>query len=1103
MVFDTDSQIIQAIMTPWLPGQESVEVLINRADSSAFPLSAPQFRGFAGVKLGITYTIEQSVELLILLLPALPPSIQIQNSLNFIRGQPTILTSFDFSVSLVSSGSCAACDSLSCPNFCGVDISNGDEFMYAMQPGTNSYNIFMKPYPSPYFSFYSGLTVPFSGNASLAVLRTEAAISASVQTFPCADYANFSQISKAPGARLCTGIPGFNGMSYVTLEISPDSSFASVSTYTNQFGSAYYTSKECVQTTPVWLINGVISITNLIQLAMQRGSFPSSLPGGPTFLSVASINAALLSSYPSIELSMNTMTGPVVVTLTQPGCEVMDSQIRVCASAFGNVFEPSTAETSLRTIVWKGTDASNWGDGFVAAGLAVSLQDILRDTKGGAPVQCGGDNNTCLAVCHPIAECGSQLTSYLNFYLQTNSVRAPGSEAVVTAPLIDSCTTQRVPIAAADLANMRVLFYCTSDGNVTVATRQGGALLVLGTFKSGTLDSVVGALFSCSGCVYFMYFGVISQPVGWIALGAVKSLVITLLFYLLLDRVRANNRLRTRLRNRHQQIVKRFQSLVTRLGEHELQGVTTETESSSGAFVNVTDATTVVFSDNRPILEMSEAERAAEHRLLLLEIERARSRVQYSENEFSAADSKRWWCTKWMPNPITVYSNIVVRLSGIRHPSERKALLVRVQDGLSSKEITEQQLVDTLMHIINQSDRVSVEAFSHYYQWNMCLNRQVVIRDHIDETAHAGAPILGEMLDQALLQSHNSLRRVYKEFCLTTNDRASLTTVLPAKDEDTPLLTTESNLLVSSAKSSNRRLQPGPEQSPLNATTANNGQPYTPTENEVPVAEQRTRNDETLRAEVDAFVALIPTYPHCFEYVALPSRSVDDKLMPNTLLLVFSVAQFLASIVVYSVSVTAKRSHMNTDSRSFDTYQCIFFLVFNSSTPSALLVSAVARADLGSLEHYQTWKTKLRDIFTDVYVWFVLIMFLPPLATHVIPGVFLYCWFLLPPLLLAIWLEYLLRSKAASQTNLWIAARYLCRVLVLFVAAMVFTLAYNYSAMFIYSSPAGYMNSGSFRKVGYLQTIADDFNARSIRCLYEHITTSASNFLQAGFASLY
>eukprot|EP00744_Colponema_vietnamica_P001296 GILI01002162.1.p1 GENE.GILI01002162.1~~GILI01002162.1.p1 ORF type:complete len:220 (-),score=35.66 GILI01002162.1:153-812(-) len=219
--------------------------------------------------------------------------------------------------------------------------------------------------------------------------------------------------------------------------------------------------------------------------------------------------------------------------------------------------------------------------------------------------------------------------------------------------------------------------------------------------------------------------------------------------------------------------------------------------------------------------------------------------------------------------------------------------------------------------------------------------------------------------------------------------------------------------------------------------------------------------------------------------------------MPNTPLLLFSIAQFVVSIIVYYFHVDGK------DRAAFDVYQCIYFMAFNSSTPSALLVGAVSRADLGSLAHNQTLRTKLRDIFTDIYVWLVVILFLPPLVTHVIPGIVLYSWLLVPPLLLVGWLEYFLRRKVVHQTKLTIAARFISRILVLFVAAMVFTLGYNYSAVYLYSSPEGYQMSGAYRRVSYAQTIVDDYNARSIGCLYQHIVTSASNFLQAGFASFY
>eukprot|EP00742_Colponemidia_sp_Colp-10_P012625 GILJ01014208.1.p1 GENE.GILJ01014208.1~~GILJ01014208.1.p1 ORF type:complete len:1053 (-),score=110.48 GILJ01014208.1:52-3210(-) len=1024
-------------------------------------------------------------------------------------------------------------------------------------------------------------------------------------------------------------------------------------------------------------------------------------------------------------------------TLTNFQCSDMDAQIEVCPSTL-LIFDLNTQVSSASSIVWRGVEGSNWGTGFVATNFPVHLPDIMRFPTKGKPVQCGGESSTCPSICQPLANCNSQTISFLNHYLYTCTMLPTGSEAVIPAVFLASCgqsipfnttgsesTVAGLPGYSGAGTSLATRFYCSHNGEVVMTTELSGQEVVVGVFASNSTNYFAGAQLSCSDCTFFMLFGVIPQPIEWIAAGAVKSLVITVLFYFILDKIRKNHRFQTRSKNRHKHHSKKLQALELRLNEHRMfmnraARNSQESMSPSAVLLTALDAPVTAISESsspitliteramlfhgyrsQPIESMSDEERRVERRLLLSEVERVKEQVQDDEAYEAMIERSRWFCAKVLPNPISLYSKVVLKLSGIRHPEERRAMLVRVQDGLSSKDVSSWQLIDMLMNITGESpsERHVVENFSHFYQWNMCLNRQVVIREYIEESAHFGAPGVLELLDQSLQKAHDHLRETYVLFRLAFVDRhcksrgndadevRSTAVALPDQDcsadfgnttpsmqpdgcpEKTPLLPRTSfsaaaafnpyfgiypplagadkscgtpryasmpgtpplvgsppiykpskSLLEARGEEilrTARHMYDGPEEGPQaqtlrrsNArrgstlggskdavpasargaatfkgmdgvattspplmpqpistntrksqadstrratrqhsnlrseedassmvTTANSqsnlglGAPLTSASLQVQEDEEKENDDslmgfidvdisninaaewehykytvaaEQLKAEVDAFVGLIHVYPQCFEYAALPSRSIDDKLMPNTLLIIASIFQCLVIMVVYAIDVIRRSSGREEGQFSaFDVYQCVFFMVFNSSAPSALLVSVMARADLGSLEHSQTIRTKVHDIFTDPYVVFILLLYSFPLVTHILPGMFLYGWLTIPAIVLGIWIEYLLRTRLSLQTRFVIAVRFFSRVIILFTGAMVLTMSYNYSASYIWSTPKGYLMSGSYRQTSYFQVVVDDFWARNLSCFYVHITTTVSNFLQMGFTSLY
>eukprot|EP00744_Colponema_vietnamica_P008262 GILI01011809.1.p1 GENE.GILI01011809.1~~GILI01011809.1.p1 ORF type:complete len:1051 (+),score=59.84 GILI01011809.1:33-3155(+) len=1038
---------------------------------------------------------------------------------------------------LSTSQSCQVCDYTSCPELCTVEIATGDQLLYSFN--FNSLQVSRKPCGDFFFGPPNEtIMIPFFGNASLTANKLAYDLSATMQTLDCTTTIA-AQTSQLSSGRFCMAVPVSSGKQYVSVEIGPSGAFATVTSFYLSWGATYYVSKETFQGSQVWSVRVTLTLADLINSSLGI-SFPDSLPNGIKVYAVADVTEdsqdvsptpTMLAVFPITDASTNDF-----FQLSAEYCVELDAEIPLCPTTLADT--SSLIDSDLRTIVWRG-QAGNWGDGFVASGTSINLLAIMRNPSMGDPAHCGGSDNVCPTQCQPTANCFAQLNSYFYNYLYAVAMLPQGSSAPVPNILQASCEGI-LNVSKIESMPLQVTFFCTSEGNVVISSSFQASQGVLGT----TIESnnTLGAQFSCSRCTYFMYVGILSQPFEWIAAGAVKNLVVTTLVYVLLEKIRANHRLQTRTKSRLRHHHERLRLLEGRLDAHR----STVCTSADDIGKSCPTLPYLTLSNQAPDT-MSEQERRDEFHLLTNEIHRVNTQIQEDKIGIAAMESKRWTCTRWLPNPITVYSNLVLSLSGIRNPSERRSLLVRVQDGLSSKHVTEQQLVDMLLRITGGSttnERQEMEAFSTYYQWNMCLNRQVVVRDYIDESAHAGAPGIKEAVDHSLTKIHQKLLEVYVLFRISSQGTGDTDCVsLPQSgsehlsstaNSDEPLIATERLLappamdhpVTSDVLQAKLREMEGAFSKSMRKDFQNDCIPHAtinaPFQHETALPlESAAISDkcqpgsnweqyrhrasaEMLNKEVKAFVELIHVHPQCFEYASLPSRSVDDSLTPSTIILLLSLLQCAVSITVYAAEILEKKGNrLQGYITSFDAYQTIFFMAFNSSTPSSLLVSAIARADLSTISSPQCLSSKLKEILADPYVVSILALFSAPFATHVIPGAVLYGWLLLPPLAAVLFLEYTLRKRYSHQTLVAIVARFVSRVLILFVAALVCNLSYNYSAIYIYSSPDGYMMSGSYRKAGYLQAVRDDFKARDLECYYAHITTTMSNFLQMGFTSAY
>eukprot|EP00658_Telonema_sp_P-2_P083623 TRINITY_DN9108_c0_g1_i10.p1 TRINITY_DN9108_c0_g1~~TRINITY_DN9108_c0_g1_i10.p1 ORF type:complete len:195 (+),score=11.62 TRINITY_DN9108_c0_g1_i10:198-782(+) len=151
------------------------------------------------------------------------------------------------------------------------------------------------------------------------------------------------------------------------------------------------------------------------------------------------------------------------------------------------------------------------------------------------------------------------------------------------------------------------------------------------------------------------------------------------------------------------------------------------------------------------------------------------------------------------------------------------------------------------------------------------------------------------------------------------------------------------------------------------------------------------------------------------------THAIDEYLRPNKLLLWVGLLQLMATQIIYAIDVFPRAYGAGLS--SLEIYQVIYFMACNSTTFAGLLGDALARADWEhadqvksedgitfiassdvALSSRNSWTPKrffnqICLVFTDRYVLLTMLLFSPPLITHVIPGMMMYIWLFLPCLL--------------------------------------------------------------------------------------------------------
>eukprot|EP00744_Colponema_vietnamica_P011080 GILI01015593.1.p1 GENE.GILI01015593.1~~GILI01015593.1.p1 ORF type:complete len:706 (+),score=82.67 GILI01015593.1:1275-3392(+) len=685
--------------------------------------------------------------------------------------------------------------------------------------------------------------------------------------------------------------------------------------------------------------------------------------------------------------------------------------------------------------------------------LPCPLPKVLRALQTGVAITCGAEQNSdplCTTGCQPTASCVSQKYSTFSLYLSVQSWLPKGSALATTG----QCDGKGAVLAAdpsppaAMPEEFDVKFYGTKEGTVVLTIDLDGSEVVM--YSSDQLDPVIyGVRFSFSRCTFYTLSNVVAQPFGWLAICAVKSLLLTFAFYLMEHRVRGRERERDAIKDRMARLVAEIEDI--HKAEANIDPVQDElmlpSEPSSDAIQSVERHSSFGLRKRHSALRDNPE-------LEALEVQLGRC----SEEEQRLAS-----CGKTQ-NIIDRFTKIVTTLAGFRHTKEQAHKSREVRGNMLPKDLDEAGLVELLLFVLKEDRRHSpmVKAFATYYELAMCNNRCWIVRQL--PVAHCGSHRVSAIHEAQLSAVHAALREAYK--CYKCIRLDSPEAALPRPTSQSPLL------------------HAGP------ATAYS--KPYF-TEDEI-----ETAGSEFTRL-VAAFNGMHTTHPACFEHAILSFRRADAQLQPSTILLTLSVMQSIATVFIYTIDVYIRT--WTTKLTVLQMYEVICFMIFNSSLPSSLLVNAILHADLGPGMQATTVFGWIKYVARRPFVLVTFFLLAPPFVTHVIPGLFLYCWLLVPPMAIVIFLEaYLRRRSTRRRSKRLVAARVFCRVAILFTTAIVFSVSFNAADGYIWKwAREERFTTGSYTAKEYISAIEQDYNSRSLACVWEHLFATISNFLQMGF----
>ena len=173
-------------------------------------------------------------------------------------------------------------------------------------------------------------------------------------------------------------------------------------------------------------------------------------------------------------------------------------------------------------------------------------------------------------------------------------------------------------------------------------------------------------------------------------------------------------------------------------------------------------------------------------------------------------------------------------------------------------------------------------------------------------------------------------------------------------------------------------------------------------------------------------------------------------------------------------------------------------------------------------------------VFTDRYVVLTMLLFSPPLITHVIPGMMMYLWVFLPGFITLSLAQIVIRSfvsqilsdnETDSKIVVYLRAKWplrrrhrlafllrsFLRLMIILFINLVVSLSYSYAAISIYNKDSTPWDSSdpykdthiskissSYHHTSYIDVISEDYTSRRMLCFWDGILHSVSNLLQSG-----
>eukprot|EP00743_Colponemidia_sp_Colp-15_P015066 GILK01018005.1.p1 GENE.GILK01018005.1~~GILK01018005.1.p1 ORF type:complete len:555 (+),score=13.38 GILK01018005.1:210-1667(+) len=446
----------------------------------------------------------------------------------------------------------------------------------------------------------------------------------------------------------------------------------------------------------------------------------------------------------------------------------------------------------------------------------------------------------------------------------------------------------------------------------------------------------------------------------------------------------------------------------------------------------------------------------------------AEARQQIAQLESKKIDIMKEERKGYSVNLLDSYARALAMLCHYRRPAEVASLARRIRSNILGVSFTDSELVDMLMLVLREdpSNRSTVEVFAEYYRYNLCDGMRWVVRTQLHEVFGVPREKAKDSLQKDLEEVQQSLRDIYAQF-------ASLALHEMPRTEPRPT-------------------PASPEEMKEHSTFL--------------LVQLEGRSDR-LDSLGDRYLSLLKRRPHCFQYATFPHQK--DWSRPPAMMLLLMLICYLVVAIIFTADVIARS---DANSRTFlQIYECVFFLMFNSCLPATMIVGSLAHAEATNARLIGARKGTMRGTFTNSYFITSMILLAPALITHVIPGVLMYGWFIIPIFGVAMGAESAflqatrrpLELAVSSPRDGWRLAglaisRAIVRLFAGVLVASALSISFNVASAQIWSQQRGNAGAvqGTYISGPYLDVLWDDLSSRSLTCMIDNICSSVSNVVQ-------